>query len=179
MRYLKTIQLIRTIYGNHGVIPLHAPVFSEKEKQYIEQCLDSTYVSTVGNYVSRFEKLISSYTGVKFAVATVNGTSALHTALKVVGVKQDSEVITQPLTFVATCNAIAYCGAYPVFVDIEKNTLGMDPESLESFLSSNTTLKNNYVINKATGRRIKAVVPVHIFGHQCRISEMITEKMAK
>ncbi|EDP73501.1 LegC family aminotransferase, partial [Hydrogenivirga sp. 128-5-R1-1] len=133
----------------------------------------STFVSSVGEYVNEFERKIAKYTGAKFAVATVNGTSALHTALLLSGVKEGDEVITQLLTFVATCNAIKYCGAEPVFVDISLKTLGMSPESLKEFLDKNAEERNGYAYNKITGRRIKACVPMHTFGHPVEIDKII------
>jgi perosamine synthetase len=154
-------------------IPLHAPVFLGNEKKYLEECIDSTFVSSVGKFVDQFELEIASYTGVSKAVACVNGTNALHMALLLSGVESDDEVITQPLTFIATVNAISYCGAKPVFVDIEKETLGLSPISLSRFLKENTVLRPDGCFNRVTGKRIKACVPVHIFGHPCRIDEIV------
>lgn len=166
------IRFVKELYNKEEVF-LHEPVFSGREKEYLADCIDSTFVSSVGAYVDRLEVEIARYTGSKYAVATVNGTAALHVSLLIVGVKCEDEVITQPVTFVATCNAIKYCGAEPVFVDVDKNTLGMNPESLLAFLKKYTTIKNGALYNRTTGRRIKACLPVHTFGHPCRIDEIV------
>jgi perosamine synthetase len=166
------IAFIRSIYGKEGAIPLHEPLFIGNEKLYLNECIDSTYVSSVGKFVSQFEEKIAEYTGSKFAIATMNGTSALHIALLLSNVNESSEVITQPLTFVATCNAIKYCGANPIFIDVDKETMGLSPDSLNDFLSKNTVLRNNQCLNKASGKVIKACIPMHTFGHPCRISEI-------
>ena len=166
------VDFIRGIYQTAEFIPLHEPKFIGNEKAYVIDCIDSTFVSSVGKYVDRFEQMMASYTGTKYAIATVNGTAALHIALKLVGVNQGDEVITQPLSFIATCNAISYCGARPVFVDVDRDTLGMSSASLRSFLTTCATQTSSGCINKKTGRRISAVVPMHTFGHPCRIDEI-------
>lgn len=166
------VDFIRSIYQTTEFIPLHEPKFVGNEKAYVIDCIDSTFVSSVGKYVDRFEQMMAEYTGAKYAVATVNGTAALHIALELVGVNQGDEVITQSLTFIATCNAISYCGAKPVFVDVDRDTLGMSPDSLRTFLSANTYQTPGGCINKTTGRKISAVVPMHTFGHPCRIDEI-------
>lgn len=166
------VEFVRGLYQTAGFIPLHEPKFAGNEKAYVSDCIDSTFVSSVGKYVDRFERMVADYTGAKYAVATVNGTAALHMALKLAGVSPDDEVITQPLSFVATCNAIAYCGARPVFVDVDRDTLGMSPASLQNFLSAGTNQTSGGCVNKATGRKISAVVPMHTFGHPCRIDEI-------
>jgi len=165
----KAIDFIRALYGDREFIPLHEPVLGEKEKAYLADCIDSTFVSSVGAYVERFEREIARYTGATHAVATCNGTAALHAALTAVGVDAECEVITQPLTFVATCNAIRYCGAEPAFVDIDPRTLGMCPASLERFFKEHTREEATGPVNTATGRRVAAVVPMHTFGHPCEI----------
>ncbi len=172
MKHQDIVDFIRSLYQTTEFIPLHEPKFVGNEKAYVIDCIDSTFVSSVGKYVDRFEQLMAEYTGAKYAIATVNGTAALHIALKLVGVNQDDEVITQPLSFIATCNAISYCGAKPIFVDVDRNTLGMSPSSLRSFLSSNTTRTASGCTNKTTGRKISAVVPMHTFGLPCRIDEI-------
>ena len=172
MKYKEIIEFIRSLYKNRDFIPLHEPVFFGNEKRYVNECINSTFVSSVGEFVDRFEEMVAEFTGSKYAVATVNGTSALHIALKLVGVDEQSEAITQPLTFVATCNAISYCNAKPVFVDVDKDTLGMSPESLERFLKNYTSFQNGICINKITKKKIGAVVPMHTFGHPCRIEEI-------
>lgn len=166
------IDFIRNLYQTAEFIPLHEPKFVGNEKAYVMDCIDSTFVSSVGKYVDRFEQMMAEYTGAKYAVATVNGTAALHIALKLAGVKPGDEVITQSLSFVATCNAISYCGAKPVFVDVDKDTLGLSPISLQAFLAAHTNQTKEGCINKTTGKRISAVVPMHTFGHPCRIDEI-------
>jgi len=166
------VDFVRSIYGKEGDIPLHSPLFIGNEKQYINECIDSTYVSSVGKFVDIFEEKIAEYTGSNFAVATTNGTSALHISLLLSDVSLGDEVITQPLSFIATCNAISYCGANPIFVDVDKETMGLSPNSLNYFLSENAIIKNNQCFNKTTGKIIKACVPIHTFGHSCRVSEI-------
>lgn len=166
------IDFIRTAYKTDEFLPLHEPVFFGNEKKYLEECIDSTFVSSVGKYVDRFEEMMAAYTGARYAVATVNGTAALHIALKLAGVDAHSEVITQPLTFIATCNAISYCGASPVFVDVDRSTMGLSPESLKDFLKHETMQKTDGCYNRSSGKKIAAVVPMHTFGHACRIGEI-------
>jgi perosamine synthetase len=172
--YEDIVQFIRSIYGTDKFIPLHEPRFLGNEKKYVIDAIDSTFVSSVGKYVDRFEEMMRGITGAKFAIATVNGTSALHVALKLIGVDSGDEVITSPLTFVATANAIAYCGAEPVFLDVEKSTLGLSPEAVSDFLEHHSMKgKDGLCYNRTTRRRIAGCVPVHIFGHPCRIDEII------
>lgn len=159
-----TIEFIKDHYETEEFIPLHEPFLDGNEKNYLYECVDSTFVSSVGKFVDRFEKDIAQFTGAKYAVATVNGTSALHIALILAGVSYDDEVITQPLTFVATCNAISYIGAKPVFVDVDLDTMGMSPEKLKFFLDNETKVRHGLCINKSTNRCIKAIVPMHTFG---------------
>ena len=166
------IKFIRSVYKTDSFVPLHEPKFLGNEKKYLGECIDSTFVSSVGKFVDRFEEEIVKYTGAKYAIATSNGTSALHISLLLSGVKSGYEVITQPLTFIATCNAISYCNASPIFVDVDKDTMGMSPEALEDFLKENAIVKNKYCENKVTGNVIKACVPMHTFGHPCRIMEI-------
>jgi len=166
------INFIQKTYQTKSFIPLHEPKFVGNEKKYLNECIDSTFVSSVGKFVDEFEEKIASYTGSKYAIATSNGTSALHISLLLANVDQNSEVITQPLTFVATCNAINYCGAQPIFIDVDKDTMGLSPSVLEYFLENNTTVKNQQCINNKTGKVIKACVPMHTFGHPCRIDEI-------
>ena len=168
----KIVDFIKQIFNTQEFIPLHEPKFIGNEKKYLNDCIDSTFVSSVGKYVDRFEKEFASYVGAKYAIATVNGTAALHIALKLVDVKENDEVITQSLTFIATCNAISYCGAKPIFVDVDLDTMGLSPDSLQSFLETNCKIINKSCINKITGKTIKACVPMHTFGHPCRIEEI-------
>jgi len=202
--YQSVIDFIRSLYPNRETIPLHEPYFGGNEKKYVLDCIESTFVSSVGKYVERFEEMIRDFTGTKYAIATVNGTSALHIALKLAGVGQGDLVLTQPLTFIATCNAITYCGAEPIFVDIDPETLGMSPDSLELWLSANTIiqddacylkevqestnlhelsqieeLQESFEVNsskfvKICGlKKIAACVPMHTFGHPCKIDQII------
>lgn len=167
-----TIDFIRQTFASDGFIPLHEPRFMGNEKKYLLDCIDSTFVSSVGQYVDRFEKEFAAYVGSRYAVATVNGTAALHVALLLAGVSAHDEVITQPLTFIATCNAISYQHAHPVFVDVDKTTMGMSPEALSDFLTTSAVQKNGQCVNKITGRVIKVCVPMHTFGHPCRVDEL-------
>lgn len=166
------IIFIRKVYNTKGVIPLHEPKFIGNEKKYLKKCIDTTFVSSVGKFVDELEKKIAKYTGVKYAVATTNGTSALHISLILAGVEQDDEVITQPLNFIASCNAISYCKAKPIFIDVDIDTMGLSPIALKSFLENNTIIKNKKCINKKTKKTIKACVPMHSYGHPCRIDEI-------
>jgi len=170
--YEDTIDFIRSVYRSKGVIPLHEPQFIGNEKKYLNECIDSTYVSSSGSFIDKLEDNIAKYTGAKYAVATSNGTSALHIAMLLANVTKNDEVVTQPITFVATCNTIRYCGAYPVFIDVDKDTMGLSPSSLQEFLDKNTTVIGQQCVNSNTGRIIKACVPMHSFGHPCRIDEI-------
>jgi aminotransferase in exopolysaccharide biosynthesis len=172
--FKEIVGFIRELYNQpEGIVPLHAPTFIGNEKKYLNECIDSTFVSYVGKFVTQFEALTAQFTGSKYAIAVSNGTSALQIALLSVGVKNGDEVITQPLTFVATTNAISHCGASPVFVDVEKSTLGMSPDKLEEFLSKSTLIKSDGCYNKITNNKISACVPVHIFGHPCKIDKIV------
>ncbi len=166
------VQFIQNIYKTTEFIPLHEPRFAGNEKKYLNECIDSTFVSSVGKFVDEFEEKIAQYTGSKYAVATSNGTSALHISLLLANVEENDEVITQPLTFVATCNAINYCGASPIFVDVDKDTMGLSPSALQEFLEHNTFVNNQQCVNNKTGKVIKACVPMHTFGQPCRIDEI-------
>jgi perosamine synthetase len=166
------IIFIRKVYNSKGVVPLHEPKFIGNEKKYLKKCIDTTFVSSIGKFVDKVEKKIAKYTGAKYAIATTNGTSALHISLILAGVEQDDEVITQPLNFIASCNAISYCKAKPIFVDVDKDTMGLSPYALKSFLENNTIIKNKKCINKKTNKIIKACVPMHSYGHPCRIDQI-------
>lgn len=168
----KTVVFIQEAYNTKEFLPLHEPVFFGNEKKYLSECIDSTFVSSVGKFVDQFEQMVAEYTGAKYAIATVNGTAALHIALKLVGTDEDCEVITQPLTFIATCNAISYCNAKSVFVDVDRDTMGLSPASLKTFLAAETIQKGSVCYNKTTGKKISAVVPMHTFGHPCKIDEI-------
>jgi aminotransferase in exopolysaccharide biosynthesis len=167
----KTIAFAKEIYGE-DYIPLHRPVFEGNEKEYLIDCIDSNFVSSVGERVSEFELKIAEFTGSKHAIATVNGTSALHIAINLAGVNRGDEVITQALTFIATCNAIVYAGAKPLFIDVDLDTMGLSPKALRTFLEHNAHKKGNESFNKKTGKKISACVPMHTFGFPCRIEEI-------
>ena len=170
-KFDQAIDFIRKIYG-HDPIPLHRPIFCGNEKSYLADCIDSNFVSSAGEQVCEFERKVASFTGARNAVAVVNGTNALQVALLLAGVGAQDEVITQALTFVATCNAISYVGADPVFIDVDKDTLGMSPAFLRNFLESHAVKKEGAVFNKSSGKRIKACLPMHTFGLPCRIQEI-------
>jgi aminotransferase in exopolysaccharide biosynthesis len=167
------VRFVKEQFPALDFIPLHAPVFNGNEKRYLIDAVDSTFVSSVGSYVNKFEEMMCRITGASHAVAIVNGTNALHLALLLADVKRDDEVLSQSLTFIATCNAISYIDAKPVFIDIDLDTLGMSPASLSGFLEKNVELRDDgFSYNKQTGRRVKACVPMHTFGFPCRIDEI-------
>ena len=170
--YEKTIKFIKELYGNQEFTPLSVPKFIGNEKKYLNECIDTTFVSSVGKFVDRFENDMAAYTGAKKAVVCVSGTNALHMAMMLVGVKRDDEVLTQALTFIATCNAISYIGAHPVFIDVDKSTMGLSPDALKAWLVKNAEIRNGQCYNKHTGHRVKACVPMHTFGHPVRIEEI-------
>ncbi len=153
-------------------IALHEPCFSGNEWNYVKECLDSGWVSSAGRYVQKFEAMLCDFTGVGFAVATVNGTAALHVCLKSAGVKSDDEVLCPTLTFVATANAIAYCNAIPHFVDSDEGTLGVDPKKLEAYLRVVSTVRGGECYDTATGRRISALIVLHAFGHPADLDSL-------
>lgn len=171
--YSSIVNFIRNIFNRTDFISLHEPKFRGNEKKYVLDTIDSTFVSSVGEYVDLFEKMMCEITGAKYAIAIVNGTNALHLSLLLAGVKQDDEVLMQPLTFMATANAIAYCNAIPHFVDVDKETLGLSPSILEKHLLENTVMKDGVCYNKNTGKRISACVPMHTFGLPMLIDELI------
>lgn len=160
------IRFVREQYQSNEFIPLHAPVFTGNEREYVVETIESTFVSSIGAYVDSFENEMAAYTNSPRAVATVNGTAALHIALLLAGVKQGDLVITQPLTFVATCNAIAYCGAESVFVDVDRATMGLSPAALADWLEANALLHDDGTCRtRDDGRVIRACLPMHTFGH--------------
>ncbi len=160
----QVVSAIQSVVGG-DLSALHEPCFAGNELTYLKECVDSTFVSSVGKFVDRFELDLAAYTGAKHVVAVVNGTSALHIALQLVGVKHGDEVLIPALTFIATANAVSYCGATPHFVDSEESTLGLDPNALREYLRITCQIQNGQCINKSTGRVIRAVVPMHTFGH--------------
>lgn len=167
----KTIDFSRSIFGD-DFVPLHRPVFEGNERQYLVDCIDSNFVSSVGVKVTEFENKVAEFTGARHAVATVNGTSALHVAIQLASVVPGDEVISQALTFVATCNAINYSRAVPVFIDVDLETMGMSASALRTFLETNAEKTSKGVFNKISGRRIGACIPMHTFGLPCRIEEI-------
>lgn len=168
------ISFIREQYRTDDFIPLHAPVFGGNEQKYVADTIESTFVSSVGAYVDRFERDLAQYTGAVRAVATVNGTAALHMALQLAGVKRGDLVVTQALTFVATCNAIAYCGAEPVFVDVDRATLGLSPTALALWLEQSARLDDDGVCRlKADGAVVRACMPMHTFGHPVQLDALV------
>ena len=189
--YEKTIGFIKDLYGGQEFTPLAVPKFMGNEKKYLEECIDTTFVSSVGKFVDRFEDDMAKYTGAKRAVVCVSGTNALHLAMLLAGVKQDDEVLTQALTFIATCNALSYIGAHPVFLDVDRSTMGLSPDAIKDWLQKNAEVRKNIRIgeldkshdfayeeddlacyNRNTGRRVKACIPMHTFGHPARIEEI-------
>ncbi|MDP1393426.1 LegC family aminotransferase [Lysinibacillus capsici] len=163
---------IKQLYGKEFV-PLHEPTFNEKEVEYVTDCIETGWVSSVGAYVTRFEEDLAKFVGVKRAVAVVNGTASLHIALKAVGVKAQDEVLMPSLTFIATANAVSYLQAVPHFVDVNEETLGVDPVKLEQYLVQIGEMRGGVLFNKQTNRRIKALVPMHTFGHPCMMDELV------
>ncbi|WP_289102327.1 LegC family aminotransferase [uncultured Marinobacter sp.] len=169
------IRFVRDHFQTNEFIPLHAPVFPGREKEYVADTIESTFVSSVGAYVDRFERDMADYTGSPKAVATVNGTAALHVALKLAGVESGDLVITQPLTFVATCNAIAYCNAEPVFIDVDRDTLGLSAKALEAWLDEHARLDSVGVCRtRADNKVIRACVPMHTFGHPADLDGLVS-----
>jgi len=167
------VNYIKDQFIGKDFIPLHSPVFGGNEKKYLIDTIDSTYVSSVGAYVNKFEEMMCEITGAKYSIAIVNGTNALHMGLILSDVNINDEVLSQSLTFIATCNAISYIGAKPVFIDVDRDTLGMSPDSMSAYLDQNAEIRNDgYTYNLRSGRRIKACVPMHTFGMPCRIDEI-------
>lgn len=172
--YDELTAFIRSWFGTQEHIPLHEPRFSGREREYVLDAIDSTFVSSVGAYVDRFENELASWLDTRKVVAAVNGTAALQVALRLVGVKPGDEVITQPLTFVATANAIAFNGAHPVFLDVDRDTMGLSALAVQNFLAEHVERRDEGSFNRRTGRRIAAILPMHTFGHPCRIGELCT-----
>ena len=167
------VKAIGSVVGMNKA-PLHEPFFNGNEWAYLKDCLDSSFVSSVGEFVNRFELELASFTGAKHAVAVVNGTSALHIALKLAGVQEGDEVLTPALTFIATSNAITYCNATPHFVDSEENTLGINATKLREYLISQTEQRSGQCVNRSTQRIIRALVPVHTFGHPVDLDGLLS-----
>jgi len=167
------IDFFRDRFNTNEFIPLHVPIFNGNEKKYLNECIDSTFVSSVGPFVDEFEQLMNQITKTKKTTAIVNGTAALQVALRLVGVKDNDEVITQALTFVATANAIAYNNAHPVFLDVDIDTMGLSPKAVSEFLEEFGELREDGCYNKSSGRRIAACMPMHTFGFPIRLDEML------
>lgn len=167
----QTAAFVKDVFREEQVL-LHRPVFAGHEKEYLAECIDSNFVSSVGARVAEFEQRIAAYTGARFAIATMNGTAALHIALRMAGAAPETEILTQALTFVATCNAAAYCGTVPVFIDVDRDTLGMSPAALRAFLQEHAEMRGGQAYNRGSGRRIVACVPMHTFGHPLRVAEI-------
>ncbi len=165
------ILLAKKIFGDN-FIPLHRPIFEGNERQYLVDCIDSNFVSSVGKKVVEFENKIAEFTGSKYAIATSNGTAALHVAIQIAGVKPGDEVISQALTFIATCNAISYAGARPLFIDVDRDTMGLSPSALRNFLEKHAEKTTHGTFNKYSGKKISACIPMHTFGFPCRIKEI-------
>lgn len=172
-QWMQFAERVKKMYGK-DIVPLHEPTFNEKELEYVTDCIKTGWVSSVGAYVTRFEEDLAKFVGVKRAVAVVNGTAALHIALKIAGVEADDEVLMPSLTFIATANAVNYCGAIPHFIDVHEETLGVDPYKLDTYLTEISELRNGELFNKETNCRIKALVPMHTFGHAVHLDELIT-----
>lgn len=173
MKIESIVKFVREVYGTDEFIPLHEPIFSGKEKEYVTNTIDTTFVSSVGKYVNQFEDQVRAYTGAKRAIATVNGTAALHTALCLAGVKAGDMVITQALTFVATCNVLHHMGAEPVFVDVSKLSLGLCPIALSEYLEENARINaDGRAESRETQQIISAAVPMHTFGHPVQLDEI-------
>ncbi len=170
--YSKIVAFIKELYPDRNPVLLHCPEFLGNEKKYLAECIDTKYVSYVGRFVADMENNIKEITGVKYAVAMVNGTAALHMVFLAAGIKQGDEIITQSLSFAATAAAIAHAGGTPVFIDVDRETMGMSPESLRSFLETYAEVKNGICFNKKTGNKIMAAVPMHTFGHPVKIDEI-------
>ncbi len=172
--YSNVTDFIHQLYGTEDFVPLHVPTFAGNEKKYLQECIDTTFVSSVGKFVDRFEEDVARYTGAAAAVVCVSGTNALHMAMLLVGVERNDEVLTQALTFIATCNAISYIGAHPVFIDVDRDTMGLSPAAVKHWLTEHAELRDGTCYNKTTGRRIKCCVPMHTFGHPVRIDELVS-----
>jgi aminotransferase in exopolysaccharide biosynthesis len=173
MKPTSLVEFVRETYKTDQFIPLHAPTFNGNEKAYVSETIDSTFVSSVGKFVDEFEQKIEAYTGSAKAVATVNGTAALHAALYMAGVERGDLVITQALTFVATCNALYHMGAEPIFVDVSPISLGLCPKAVDDYLSEYAELTEQGCVHKQTGQRIRAAVPMHTFGHPVELDELM------
>jgi perosamine synthetase len=172
--FREIVEFVHKLYGTDFYIPLHEPKFLGNEKRYLEECIDSTFVSSVGKFVTQFEEVTAAYCGARRAVVCANGTAALHLSLVLSEVKPNDEVITQPMTFIATANAICYTGASPLFIDVDLDTMGLSPSKMNDYLESNAFISaDGFTYNKLTGKRISACVPMHTFGHPVKIEDIV------
>ena len=171
--YSEIIGFIKNQFDNKAFIPLHEPRFLGNEKKYVVDTIDSTFVSSVGAYVDKFELMMSSISGTNKSIAVVNGTSALQVALRLAGVSAGDEVITQALTFIATVNAIIYNGAAPIFIDVDIDTMGLSPNAVEAFLEEFGEMRNGICYNKKTNKKIAACMPMHTFGFPVHLDELL------
>ena len=167
---MRTLSVHPKNLSNYRVHSLTFTIFIGNEK-YLNECIDSTFISSTGKFVDKLEEKIADYTNAKYAIATSSGTSALHTSLLLADVGENNEVITQPITFVATCNVINYCKAHPIFIDVDRETMGLSPSALKLFLKENAIIKNQQCMNIKTDV-IKACMPMHTYGHACRIEKL-------
>ena len=168
----KIQKIISKVINQDSFTPLHIPIFEGNEIKYIADCIESNFVSSVGEYVNRFEDALSKFTEAKYTILTVNGTAALHIALILVGVERDDEVLMPTMTFIATANAVSYIGATPHFVDIDRKTLGIDADKLDEYLSTISEIRDGKCFNKNSGKRIQAIIPIHIFGHSVDMDKL-------
>lgn len=171
--FQETVDFIKSQFSNKDFVSLHEPVFVGNERKYVMDAIDSTFVSSVGKYVDQFEDIAKEYTGAKHAIAVVNGTAALHIALQLAGVERGDYVLTQALSFIATCNAISYLGANPYFLDVNRERMGLSYESLKAFLETKVKVENNIAFLKEDGKRIMACVPMHTFGFPVEIDQIV------
>jgi perosamine synthetase len=169
----KLIEKIKSVINQDNFTPLHIPIFEGNEIKYVTDCINSNFVSSVGEYVTKFEKALCDYTGAKYAILTVNGTAALHISLLLVGVKRDDEVLMPAMTFIATANAVSYLGATPHLIDVDEKTLGIDSKKLDKYLADISDMRDGECFNKFTNNRIKAIVPMHTFGHSVDMDTLL------
>lgn len=174
--YKNTIDFIKSVYGNKGFTPLAVPVFAGNEKAYLNECIDTTFVSSVGKFVDRFEENMAKYTGAKRAVVCVSGTNALHMSLLLAGVKKDDEVLTQALTFIATCNALSYIGAHPVFLDVDISTMGLSPDAMKEWLQKNAEVRKNSRIGEPLN--LKTSLSVRMSSHATTSIQAVASRLA-
>ena len=172
MLHNDVVNFVRELFASDTFIPLHAPLFVGRELEYVQECISSSFVSTIGEFVDEFENTMRNYTSTNRAVATVNGSSGLHTALVLSNIENDDLVLTQSLSFVATCNAILTTGARPIFIDVSEKSLSLCPKSLSSFLVDNAEIDAGVCRLRATGQKIKAVLVMHTFGHPAMLAEL-------